>query len=436
MSGLRRLAVLLASMAVTAAAAVVPTVSAGAGLADLPWQGTLAVTNASGNTAPPGSFGGTFTLLPRTDAPGDGIYAASLTYFIDYTTEQACPDCLPEPCTITSHHFGGGTVPGVVDFDYGTLPPDGPPALIGFQPTGSTSVQELVHATGCGTDETGPTGGLAFAEVHVPPTTATGTEVLGSLPDFDGVGYFTAVADLHRGPVAENPTCFGRTATIVGTPAAETITGTNGPDVIVGGEGDDTINARGGDDWVCDASGVGNVNVLRGGAGNDHLQGAARLIGNGGNDVLVVAGSVGSTVFLDGGPGNDTLRAPVLKALFTPGPGRDTIVGNAVPNDAVTYAGSTHGVVVDLSRGVATGQGTDRLRQVEGVTGSGHDDVLRGSGASNALTGLGGRDVLTGLGGQDFLAGGAGADRMDGGAGQDYCDGTRVDRRRSCEHRL
>ncbi|MGZ5405443.1 MAG: calcium-binding protein [Nocardioides sp.] len=230
--------------------------------------------------------------------------------------------------------------------------------------------------------------------------------------------------------------CFGSDATIVGTDASETINGTQGNDVIVGGGGDDTINGLGGDDRICDPSGPGNDNRLRGGSGNDRIRGSSSLSGGAGNDVLDVAGTVGSSVLVDGGAGNDTLRARALKAVFVPGPGRDRVIGNSVPNDEVSYPTSRDGVVVDLATGLATGQGRDRITRVDYVTGSRHADVLRGDGAHNLLSGLGGGDVLTGRGGPDLLNGGPGADSMNGGPGQDSCDGGASDRRVSCESRL
>jgi hypothetical protein len=74
------------------------------------------------------------------------------------------------------------------------------------------------------------------------------------------------------------PLCFGKRATIVGTPRSEGMSGTRRTDVIVGLGGSDRIVARGGNDLVC------------GGAGNDQLQGQE------GSDRL------------DGGPGSDTCR--------------------------------------------------------------------------------------------------------------------------------
>lgn len=229
------------------------------------------------------------------------------------------------------------------------------------------------------------------------------------------------------------PTCFGRDATIVGTRASETIRGTNGADVIVGGGGSDTIDGRGGDDWICDPSGRNNLNSLTGGAGDDHLRGAMELVGGPGDDVVIVAGTAGSSIYVAGGVGDDVLRAPVLKALFVPGPGRDRVVGNGIPNDEVSYRTSGYAVLVDLAKGVARGQGRDTLKRVDWATGSRFGDTLLGDNGPNGLSGLGGGDTLKGRGGDDTLTGGAGADLLNGGLGDDYCDAGALDQISLCE---
>ena len=89
--------------------------------------------------------------------------------------------------------------------------------------------------------------------------------------------------------------CDGRTATILGTGAADVIDGTEDADVIVGFGGADVIDAKGGDDRVC--AGNGNDDVL-GGNGSD------RLFGGRGSDTM--SGGNKSDL-LKGGPGNDTL---------------------------------------------------------------------------------------------------------------------------------
>ncbi len=69
---------------------------------------------------------------------------------------------------------------------------------------------------------------------------------------------------------AEQPTCDGLVATIVGTEGNDEIIGTDGDDVIVGLDGRDTIDAGAGNDVVCGDDGG---DELRGGPGSDRLFG-------------------------------------------------------------------------------------------------------------------------------------------------------------------
>ena len=97
-------------------------------------------------------------------------------------------------------------------------------------------------------------------------------------------------------------TCAGRTATLLGTPDADTIRGTPRRDVIVALGGNDTISGRGKRDVIC---GLGGRDRISGNRGNDILLGGKRrdrLFGGLGRDRLF------------GGPGRDLCRG---------GPGRD-----------------------------------------------------------------------------------------------------------------
>lgn len=92
------------------------------------------------------------------------------------------------------------------------------------------------------------------------------------------------------------PTCKGRTATIVGTGAADTLYGTAKADVIIGLAGTDTIYGNGGNDVICGGDGS---DALYGGGGADLIDGGAgddNLFGGGGDDDL------------DGGVGSDSVR--------------------------------------------------------------------------------------------------------------------------------
>jgi Ca2+-binding RTX toxin-like protein len=163
-------------------------------------------------------------------------------------------------------------------------------------------------------------------------------------------------------------------ATIVGTQGNDTLIGTSGRDVIAGLNGDDTIDGGGGNDVIC------------GGDGNDELSGGA------GEDVL--SGDAGDDV-LDGGsqPASGT--------------------------DFAAYDASPAAVTANLATGKATGWGSDRLRGIEGVSGSPFGDSLTGNGADNVLLGQRGNDRLNGLGGSDLVSGSEGDDTMIGGPGAD-----------------
>jgi hypothetical protein len=64
------------------------------------------------------------------------------------------------------------------------------------------------------------------------------------------------------------PTCFGRSATHIGTEKQDTIKGTSGDDVIVSFAGDDVIYGRGGSDFICAGNGTDGV---WGGPGDDRI---------------------------------------------------------------------------------------------------------------------------------------------------------------------
>ncbi|WP_300016402.1 hypothetical protein [uncultured Roseobacter sp.] len=105
------------------------------------------------------------------------------------------------------------------------------------------------------------------------------------------------------------------------------------------------------------------------------------LIGLDGNDTLVGGNS---DDFLDGGNGDDVLR------------GEGGI-------DTITYASATTGITVDLGYAFnqITGQGTDKITDVENVIGSAYGDTLTGSSSDNLFEGGLGNDTLDGGTGVD-----------------------------------
>ena len=198
-------------------------------------------------------------------------------------------------------------------------------------------------------------------------------------------GVAVAVSPAGAGRV---PRCFGKRATIVGDQRPNRIVGSPRADVIVGGAGGDLVFGRGGADLIC---GGGGHDELFGNAGQDKLNGQS------GNDFLAGAG------------------------------GDDLIVGGAGAGDFAQYLGGPNPVRVDLGRGTAEGWGADRLRGVEYVSGTRHNDELLGNGRRNFLFGQAGNDRLEGLGANDFLFGGPGNDSLVGGDGFDAADYTLSD---------
>jgi Ca2+-binding RTX toxin-like protein len=141
-----------------------------------------------------------------------------------------------------------------------------------------------------------------------------------------------------------------------------TINGTTGNDELLGTDQNDVINGLAGDDR------------LFGGDGNDRLFGGPgfdRFWGGAGNDLI------------DGGAILDRVNLSDLNWVF--------------------YSDASSGVVVNLQTGIASDGdgGTDRLVNINFVTGSDFDDTLTGSNTSNLF---------------EQFEGGAGNDTIDGGA--------------------
>jgi Ca2+-binding RTX toxin-like protein len=256
------------------------------------------------------------------------------------------------------------------------------------------------------------------------------------------------------------PTCFGERATIVGTAGNDALTGTAGRDVIVGIQGNDTIDGGEGNDSICAGDGDdvlvggGGIDGLVGGLGNDRLNGGAGQVnaaiyleapgpiaadlaagavtGASGTDALVNINTVlGSrrADSLKGGPGPELLIGFGGNDAIVGRGGGDLLAGNAGDDrlagggglDAADYSGAIRPIRVNLTRGVAFGDGRDRLREIEGALGGSRADTLIGDRQANELFGGAGNDTIEGRAGRDSLDGGRGRDRLNGGAGRDRC---------------
>jgi len=151
------------------------------------------------------------------------------------------------------------------------------------------------------------------------------------------------------------------------------------------GAGNDTLTSSG-------FPGAGNSVVIRGGAGNDILNGSTGTDNlEGGDGADIIRGGAGSD-HLDGGKGDDQILGGKGSDIIHGGSGDDRIDG---------------------------GKGHDRIYGQQG-----NDSIYGGSGDYNdAIYGGAGDDALSGGRGDDFLHGGSGADTVNGGSGSDVVIG-------------
>ncbi|HYF16231.1 MAG TPA: DUF4347 domain-containing protein [Ramlibacter sp.] len=232
----------------------------------------------------------------------------------------------------------------------------------------------------------------------------------------------------------------------------DTVTGSTGRDNLGGGEGSDTINAGDGDDGIQELEQTGQaatVNVLDGGAGNDHFEistdnAASRttLTGGSGRDIYSIAASnAGNVVATDftAGDGGDLLNVSVLLGEspgfsggnpFDPASGvlrllqqgADTLL-QWDPDGASGAAQSWKNVITLQNVAASTLTSANTLPAFEPYVGmpggTPGNDVLDGGPGKDTLAGLAGDDVLSGLGGDDALDGGEGSDTLVGGDGND-----------------
>ena len=233
---------------------------------------------------------------------------------------------------------------------------------------------------------------------------------------------------------------------LMGNNADNKLSGYAGSDIIHSGEGTDSIYGGAGDDYLdggsvnysgyydtvyyTDSPSEVEVNLqsgtATGGDGNDRLMNIKGVWGSDFNDSItgdnnnnMLAGAAGSDSIY-GGSGDDILNG---------GAGDDYIDGGtsilwdseskAPGNDIVDYSGSPNAIRVNLKSGTASGEGNDILVDIEGVWGSGNNDLLTGSADNNTLQGNAGNDTILGGSGDDSLIAGSGGDYLDGGSGND-----------------
>ncbi len=221
---------------------------------------------------------------------------------------------------------------------------------------------------------------------------------------------------------------------VVGTFFNDSITGNTGDNLFYGLSGNDTFTGGGGIDTVTyanwgnpnDGSGTPTlvgINASRPNGVNVHLGAGTANDAEGGTDTLVNIRNV------TGSAGNDTITGDAFANTLTGALGNDTLSGGDGADlldgsegfDTVSYANAGTAIQAFLSTTLGAGQGGeaagDLYLGIEGVIGSGFDDVLVGAaGFANSLSGGVGNDTIYGEG-IDSVSGGAGIDTYFGGQG-------------------
>ncbi|MEA2506384.1 MAG: hypothetical protein QOH48_1002 [Actinomycetota bacterium] len=192
---------------------------------------------------------------------------------------------------------------------------------------------------------------------------------------------------------AASPSCFGRSATLLGTNGDDVIVGTSGSDVIQGLGGNDIIYGGGGDDFICGGAGRDKIFGDRTSATTYAVPGDDTLSGGPGNDRLFGDGNGvdhGGDIFT-GGAGNDYINAGPVS--LNAGYERENVVAyNAAPGPiSVNVPINSTGIATTT----VTGDGTDTLIDVGGIQGSRFDDSFSIGSWVDEIAGGGGNDQIT-----------------------------------------
>jgi Ca2+-binding RTX toxin-like protein len=201
--------------------------------------------------------------------------------------------------------------------------------------------------------------------------------------------------------------------------------------------GSDLINGGAGNDWLI---GYGGKDTLDGGTGSDTADYSDKTtavvvnLNKSANATVYINGAAEDTIKnienITGGSGADQLTGDALTNTFIGGSGNDVIDGGAdtaadvidggAGTDTISFASITGTTGVTFAIGTynastkATAQTvakigatlTDKVSNVENITGSKNADVLAGNDANNVISGGSGADTLTGGKGLDKLYGG------------------------------
>ncbi len=234
-------------------------------------------------------------------------------------------------------------------------------------------------------------------------------------------GNFYLYADLENLTLTGSGDLFGvgneLANTILGNSGSNLLIAGAGADVVRGGGGVDSLFGQDGNDQLFGDAGI---DYLVGGIGNDTLDGgteADALYGEDGDDTLI-GGSGFHTDILVGGAGNDVLRGDSGLGdydLMDGGAGDDSYYVDT-PDD-LTFEAANGGI--DTVYATIDGAGYYLYANTENLVLGGNTPFGVGNELNNRITGSATSNWLLGGAGNDILDGGAGNDVLFGEAGAD-----------------
>ena len=263
------------------------------------------------------------------------------------------------------------------------------------------------------------------ADVGVAAAASSGITInLGGTKD--GNGYITGKGGDAKGDKLKN------IENLWGTPYDDILTGDSGNNVLWGRGGNDTLKGEGGNDIL---EGGPGADTLDGGSGSSdyaaYTESDAAVTLNLSTKTYTGGHADGDTLKnitnLLGSAHDDSLTGDGARNRLKGGPGADTLDGGGGAQDGAYYAESDKGVTVDLSstpvNGYIIGKGGDaegdKIKNIEYLQGSAHNDTLTGDDKNNVFWALAGNDTLDGGKGNDSLYGDDGDDTVKGGEGND-----------------
>jgi Ca2+-binding RTX toxin-like protein len=203
--------------------------------------------------------------------------------------------------------------------------------------------------------------------------------------------------------------------TITGNSAANTLNGAVGIDTLNGGDGDDMLDGGSGNDF------------LNGGSGNDEywisefIGGDDIISDTGGNDQLAWISSGANNGYIEFSRSGTSNIDMVIRSYQEGSLKQTTTVKNQFSVTKTTDAtiSSTAKAPSTALEGLYLSDDDAYFNIINGLTGSGYDDIIVGTAGNNTMAGNAGSDIIFGNSGIDTLNGGTGADRLSGGAGKD-----------------